>query len=331
MINPDLSKYDLIFGKYHLEELIESITLEDSLDEMAYRANIRLRKIPELPTIEAGQKMDITGIPFGATSTAKILSPGVIWDIDEEEENTEVIPITIYDLSIYLVKSEDEYLFPAGQTATKRIQQYAADWKIPLGSLANTSIPLAKAVYRAQSIYSHIQTDLSETAIKGGDMFRLRMAPSGLELVKIGSNSTVWRLESGSNIERKAKHSTLEGTITRVKVLGNAEEELRSPVLAVVDGEIGKYGTIQKVLSDNKITDSKAAKTSGQKLLSGVQDTISVTGIDINTLRAGDKVKLNGTDIYITMVRHELGNPGRMVLELADIDHIRRRYFERSF
>lgn len=64
-------------------------------------------------------------------------------------------------------------------------------------------------------------------------------------------------------------------------------------------------------------------------MLSGIQETISVTSLDINTIRAGDKVDLagSGMELIAMTVRHELGDPGKMVLELGSPELVRRRFY----
>lgn len=330
MINSGLNKYEVVLAnQYFLRELLESVTLEDSLDEIAYRATVRLVVTPDFQQIgiAPGQEMRVSGIPFGGTGMVYLLHPGVVWQCDSVTRGQKHLTATVYDTTIYLAKSQDEYLLPAGQTATQRLQQYASDWGVSLGQVADTGITLAKAVYRARSIYSMIQADLRETVAKGGEMFRPRMTPDGLELMRLGSNETVWVLETGQNVEEIDQRRTLEGAVTQVKVLGNASEDQRSPVLALVTGETELYGTLQKVYSDTKITDAGAAQTAGEKLLCGMQETISITCLDINTIRAGDKVLLNGMDLLVTSVRHELDTPGKMNLELAEYDYVRRRYY----
>ncbi len=331
MVNPGLNKYEVVLAnKYYLRELIENIELDESLDEIAYRARVKLVITLDFPGIAPGQELRVSGVPFGGTQYVYMLHPGVVWECDSNTRGQKHLVATIYDKTIYLSKSEDECLFPAGQTASQRLKKYAEDWGVPLGYVEDTKIPLAKAVYRPRSIYSMIQADLQETVKKGGNMYRPRMTPDGLVLVKLGSNETVWVLELDQNVEELDQRRTLDGTVTQVKVMGNAAEDKRAPVLALVKGETDKYGTLQKVLSDEKITNAGQAKTEGEKLLCGVQETITVRGIDINTIRAGDKVQLNGIDLLVIFIRHELGSPGKMTLELASEDYIRRRYYVRS-
>jgi len=328
MNNPGLQKYEVVLAnKYFLRELVESITMEESLDEIAYRATIKIVITPDFPGISPGQECRVSGVPFGGGNMVYLLHPGVVWECESETKYQKRLTATVYDRSLYLARSEDEYLFPAGQTATQRLKRYTADWGITLGQVADTGVALAKAVYRAQPIWSMIMADLKETVAKGGDMYRPRMTPAGLELVKLGSNKTVWMLEAEQNIEELSQRRTLEGAVTQVKVLGNAPEDKRSPVMALVKGETAKYGTLQKVLSDSKITSAGQAKIASQKMLGGMQESFTVQGIDINTLRAGDKVQLNRMDLLVKAVSHELGSPGHMTVELTWTDVIRRTVY----
>jgi len=327
MISTDLTSYKVVLAnKWFLRELIESIILEESLDEIAYRATIRLVVTPDFPGIAPGQEIRVSGTPFSGSSMVYLLHPGVVWEIESEARGGAVkhLTVTAYDKAIYLAKSEDECLFPAGQTAAQRLKRYAADWGIPLGTVADTGVALAKAVYRARPIWDMIVADLRETVKKGGKMFRPRMGANGLELVELGTNSTVWVLETEQNVEDLIQRRSLEGAVTQVKVLGHAVAEQRSPVLAVVKGETTKYGTLQRVITDEQIKTVAQAQEAAKRALSGMQETFTVTAIDINTIRAGDKVKLNQLDLYVMSVRHELGSPGHMTLELASADYIRR-------
>lgn len=329
MSDQNLNRYEVILaGKYYLGELIESISLDESLDEIAYRANVRLVNTLDLPELLPGQAVEISGNPFGGTGIQSLLPHGVIWEVEAEKKGQSHITLTIYDKMVYLAKSEDEYLYPAGQTATQRLKKYTVVWQIPAGELVETGVPLARAIFRSQPIYAMIKADLNETVSKGGDMFRPRMGTQGLELVKLGGNQTVWVLEADQNLESIVEDSTLEGAVTQVKVLGpDSNGGSLAPVLGIVKGETDKYGTIQKILSDSKVRTGKEAEAAASKLLSGAWRSITVNCLDINTIRAGDKVKLNSAGLLVTSVRHQLGNPGHMTLNLAAEEQVRREYY----
>ena len=171
-----MNSYEVVLkNKYYLRELIESITLEDSIDEIAYRATVQLKVTDELAQvgIAPGDAIRVSGIPYGGSSMVYLLHPGVVWECDSKASSgTKHIEVTIYDKTIYLDKSEDEYLFASGTTVSQRIKQYCNDWGIPISNIPETGVQLSKAVYRAQSIYSMIQSDIKETAQKGGKLYK---------------------------------------------------------------------------------------------------------------------------------------------------------------
>ncbi|MCD9020506.1 XkdQ/YqbQ family protein [Cohnella silvisoli] len=317
--------YDVVLGnQFYLRDLVEEISLEDSLEEIAYKANIRLAVTSDMPSITPGQSIRISGTPYGGSGVTNLLHPGVVWDCSSSNSGRKHIGLTVYDRTIYLAKSEDERLMPAGQTASQRLKQYAKDWGIPIGDVTDTVETLARNIKRSQSIFSMIQEDLKETVDKGGDLFRPRMTSKGLELVKLGSNKKAWKLET---LEDVTQNRTLEGAITQVKVLGaQTSEEKLSPVLAVEKKDTEKFGTLQKVIQDSKIETTAQAKNAAKRALLGIQETFSVTAPDINTIRAGDEVWLNGISLWVTRVTHRLGTPGHMDLELAAPNKVRRDY-----
>ncbi|WP_339817055.1 phage portal protein [Paenibacillus sp. FSL R7-0216] len=327
--------YEVVLqNKYYLRELVESISLKDSLDQISYQGAIGLKLPDSFPGIEPGQEIRISGVPYdGAGSSiaaggkmVHLLHPGVVWDCSSTLKQTKHMTVTVYDRTIYLAKSEDEYLFPAGGTAAQRLRKYAADWGIPLDTVPDTKTKLKKAVYRPQTLYNMILSDLKETAKAGGDMYVPRMTPAGLTLFKIGSNNVVWKLEQ---LEEATQNRTLEGTVTRVKVIGTEDrgDSAPSKVLAVASGETAKYGVLQRILQDENVKTAGAAKKFAESMLTGQGQSYTVTCVDLNTIRAGDKVHFNGLNLIVTSVSHELGDPGHMTLELATMNDVKRRYY----
>ena len=327
---PGLNGYDVILaGTWYLRELLESIVLEESLDEIAMRATITLAAGDDLPSVEPGHSVQVSGIPFGCDAVAELFN-GVVWEPETIRKGRRRATLTCYDRSLFIAKSEDEYLLNAGQSASQRLRNYARDWEIPVGNMADTGIQLASAIYRSQPIYKMILQDLKETIAKGGQMYRPRMNGTCLEMVPIGANTVVWVLKSGQNIEELAERASLEGMATQVKVLGEAEEEGLSPVLAIEKGDTARYGTLQKVIQNSTIETTAQARQAAVEFLAGPMKTIGVSAIDINTIRAGDKVLLNDQEIIVASVKHVLGDPGQMTLDLATEQAVRRRFYARS-
>ncbi|MFD0868762.1 XkdQ/YqbQ family protein [Paenibacillus residui] len=373
MITPGAKRYDVILrNQYYLRELLEGVTLEDSLEEIAYRAIIRVSITDDFPEIGPGDEIRVSGVPFDGSGMVYLLHPGVIWECDSKDKGHKTLTVTAYDRTIYLQQSEDENILPAGQTASQRLRKYAADWQIPIASIPETGVALSKAVYRPRSIHSMIMADLKETVKKGGKMYRPRMTPNGLELYELGTNKTVWVLESNQNIKELNQLRTLQGAVTQAKVLGTQEksrasqmnvklntdgmsdaeleeyirkyaagstgkkaggkkpktkQDIPSPVLAIEKGETAKYGTIQKIIQDSEIKSVAQARKAAKEMLAGMQESFSVVAIDINTIRAGDMVRLNGLDLLVISVQHNLGSPGEMTVEVAWPDVVKRRVY----
>ncbi|MNX55029.1 hypothetical protein D3C86_857760 [compost metagenome] len=317
----------ILQNKYDLTPLVESISLRDSLDQIAYQATISLIVNSSLPAIEPGQDIRVSGVPYGGTSLVYLLQPGVIWEC-ESSGSPKRLTLTVYDKTIYLDRSEDEYLFPKGQSADERMKKYAQHWNIPLHKdMPNTKTKLARAMYRAQSIYSMMTNDIRETAKLGGELFHPRMTPSGLILHKLGSNSVVYSLDFNTEV---AQSRSLEGAVTEVKVIGSSEsgnEDIPSKVLAMVKGQTDKLGTLLKIAQDDAVKTEAAAKTLAKSKLAGIQHSLTVTSLDVNTIRAGDAVMFSGERLIVTSVSRELKIGGTMTLELATMEDVRRRFY----
>lgn len=333
MMRPAICHYDLILqDKYYLRDCIQRIELEDRLDEISYCAKARLA-VPDdqftgLPLMTPGMAMSVTGT-IGEAAPKPLIKPGVLWSTDINNRGRRNWSVTIYDRLIYLAKSKDEYLFKQGSTASDRIKRICGDWGIPLKSLPSTGVGLASEASRAAPIWRIMQKALAETASKGGKLYTLRMQPEGLELFELGSNKDPWMLEFGASMTAVMQKQTLDGACTKVKVLGKASQGAHSPVIAQVSKDTAKYGTIQDLLPYEKAIDQGTAVSKANNMLGGIQETVRVEAIDICTIRKGDKVAVEGwpDGLIVTAVRHELGSPGHMQLELADTEYIRRRYY----
>lgn len=315
----------ILRGNMNLKNLKLKISLSETVDSIAYTANIQTvipKEMSKNLSLMEGDSIEII-----KNKTKETVFKGVIWDKNTDSGHIKVGSLVCKERTIYIEESEDEYLFKEGTTATQRAQQMCEDWGIPIGKFEDTGVPLAKAPPKINTIYSMMMDDLRETAQKGGGLFKYRMQ-NKLNLIKIGSNSNVYDV---SNILIKVNQTgTLNGAVTKVKVLGKKEEDIKSPVIGIFSKNTDKLGTFQKVIQDEKISDVSTAKTKAEAMFSKGEGNIQVTAIDIPEIRAGDKVKLNGMHLYATSVTHDLGEPGQMTLVLETLDQIRGKYYANS-
>ncbi|MWV44583.1 phage portal protein [Paenibacillus sp. HJL G12] len=318
----------ILQDKYDLSPLVEAINLRDSLEQVAYQGTVNLIVTPDMPAISPGMSIRISGIPYGKKDYVPLLNPAVVWEVESSNNGNKKMALTIYDRTIYLDKSEDEYLFPAKQTATQRFKKYAADWNLKIAKLPDTGKELGRSVYRTQSIYASMFADLRETAKAGGKLYHPRMVSSGLELYELGTNKDVYILEY---VTDTTQSRTLEGAATKVKVLATTAsefgQEIPSKVMAITEKDIDKYGQLQAIIQDDEVKSNAAAKELAKSKLRGISQTISLNAPDINTIRAGDAVMLGGMKLLVISVSRELGSPGNMSLELGTYDDVKRRFY----
>lgn len=314
-------------GQYDISELVESISLDDSIDGIAYTASISINSNEEFKKMKP-DVMDCIDITYlnPETRNRENIFNGIIWERPCTDKIGRKYSIVAKEKTIYMEESEEEYLMQSGQTATQRIKKYCRDWGIPIGNIPNTGIALSKSLYRQKTIYDMMLEDLMETAQKGGRMYVLRMQ-SKLNLVELGSNTTVYKLESiAENIEES---KSMDGVITQIKVVGKAEDDKKSPVIGTYRKNNTKYGTLQRIVSDDKIKNTSQARAKANSMFTNPEITYSVNGIDIINVRAGDRVYLNGKLLYVIDISHNLSGAGRgsMNATLASKDYIRRRFY----
>ncbi len=309
----------ILDNKYDISQTCKSMTLSDAVDDIAVKFKCSIVNISGLPKID-------TIMPISLKYDNITLFDGIIWDLNCDLKGTKPIDVTAYDRIKYLAESEDEYLFSSGITADSIIKIIVNDWNIPCGSIDNTKVKLSKQLFRGgRNLYIMIQDSLKETVEKGGQMYLPTMRFGKLELKAIGCNENILTLQ---NLESGEKNKTMQGVVTKVKVLGNTDSDNKlSPVLAVVEKDTQKYGTVQKIYSSSKTENTAQAKKAGEKLLSSPVETYSYTGIDIVTVGVGDKVKFDNRELIITSIDHELGYPGHMSMEMTPLEVVKNKYY----
>lgn len=338
-VNPSTPRYDLVVRhrgqELYLRELLSTLEWSESLDEVAVRLKADFPADEEVAAILRGsQGLYLTGLPFGGKFSSELWR-GLAWSVDSSEGKGPRVNLTGYDPLIYTAKTQDDWFFERGQTATQIIRASAAALGVPVGELADTQIALDRQIKRASAPWQVWRDALVETAKKGGALFRTRMTGGRLELVQLGRNPVVWLLEIGENVIEASRQWSRDGITSVAKVVGQAtSEETPRPVLAVFDDPrlVSAHGTLQRILSDPDVTTPAAAVELARHAIRGPQESISIEAPDINTLRAGDAVVVRdrtGRDypLLVDQVTHEGSKgPGRMQLTLMTAQQIRWRW-----
>lgn len=312
----------ILRGSEKIDNLKMKISLSESIDSIAYTADIQT-VIPNGMKLMEGDLIEIVKNKEPGKGT---VFKGIVWDKKTSATQNKIGNILCKERTVYIEESEDEQIFSKGTTASQRATQLCGEWNVPIGNFADTGVPLEKSAPKVKAIYEMMLDDLRETAEKGGGLFKYRMQ-NKLDLVQLGSNKKVHDITK--TITHVGQTGTLQGMVTKIKVLGKQDDKKKTPVIGVFEKGTSK-GTIQKVVRDEKIKNNSAAKQKADALFSGGEGQITTSGIDIPDIRAGDKVIINAFEIYVTKVTHNLGEPGTMELTLESLEQIRRKYYANS-
>lgn len=148
----------------------------------------------------------------------------------------------------------------------------------------------------------------------------IRAAKGKVSVIEWGSNTTVYHFETDNTKQVSHKKST-SGMITRVKIIGQEDDDGRSSVEAVVNG-LTKFGVRQKIYIRGKDDSVSDAQSAAQEIIDEkgqVKEDITVQAPDIPFIRKGDLVHMTVGTLkdyyYVKGIRHD-ADSGSMTMDL---------------
>ena len=209
------------------------------------------------------------------------------------------IRLKCYDHLIYLQESEDAEYFSAGKSSNAVLSTLCGKWGISL-SYSYSSITHSKLALRGNLADIFIDDVLELVRERTGKKYVIRSEKDVMKVMNEGENSTVYSFNYGENAISTTSECTMDGMVTKVVILGKADDDDRQPVEATINGKTSAYGTLQKVMNRKENTSLADAKKEAQSILNenGTPKwSFEVRAPDIPWIRKGDKVHLNAGDI----------------------------------
>ena len=135
----------------------------------------------------------------------------------------------------------------------------------------------------------------------GAAQFRVleRMLLNIRNVVGFGTNKTVYHFEETQHLTEVNHKISTTGMVTRVKIIGKANDDGCSPVEATVDGKTS-YGIRQKIVSRGTNDTLDEAKKEAREILADdgkPKEEITIKLPDIPIIRKGDKIHLKTASI----------------------------------
>ena len=252
---------------------------------------------------------------------------GYLWTRGAGEAlEDEIFKLKAYDNLIYFQESEEYEYFSSGKSTKSVMQSLADKWGVKL-SYSYESITHEKLVLRG-ALSDIITADILDIVKdKKGKKYVARSEKDVLQVKTVGSNTTIYTIKAGKNLTSVSSEETMDGMVTKVVILGKADDNDRSSIEATVKGNTSKYGTLQKIINrddSTSLADSKKEANSIIKEKGKPKWTYEIIAPDIPWIRKGDKIKVEAGTInkYLIAVgiERDISNKKKtMTIEAEDV------------
>ena len=296
---------------YDLDHALLSLSWEEQEGQLAQRATLKLANYK----MESGYLMQLVKINCIIKISAdwgggnQPLFEGTIWEWDYKSAQAKELAITAYDPMIRLQQSKDFKYFSAGMSTPAILNNICGDWGIPLSYEWSKQITHEKKVFNCDPISDMIIKLLDEVKLQTSTRYVALYKNGSLVISDYGANSEIYQFNTDKSICTSDK-LTINNLVTRVKIIGKADNQGRSSVDAVIDGNL-EYGVLQEVVrrdSNKKMGEANAEAQAILKERGKPEESITLNSADLPFLRRGDAVgvaagNLIGT-FYVVGVSH---------------------------
>lgn len=318
MIDISKIKYRLVVmteskKQYNIKEFVEDLGWEENDGELATRISFTAKN--EKTSAGLISSLAKPGCLVGVFATDG--------SIDEEvargyvtnwkpllSGSKDKVDITCYDELYNLEESQDLIYYSSGIGTKSAITQIFDNWQIPTEKYDGPDVTHGKLAYKTESLADVLLDILDDAKKKGGGDAFIRAAKGKVSVLQWGSNKTVYHFEVDNTKQVSHKMSTA-GMITRVKVIGQEDDDGRSSVEAVVNGQT-KFGIRQKIYVRGKDDSVSDAQSAAQDIINDkgqVDEEITVQSPDIPFVRKGDLVHITAGTLndyyFVKGIRHD--------------------------
>lgn len=298
--------------QYDITGAVTALSWEEQEGQLAQKASMTVaaEQGTSAGSIRSLLKLNRTLRVFGnwGEGEQKIFE-GLVWEWSYEHGAEKNLSIVAYDPMIRLQQNKDWKYYSAGMDTKAMIESICSDLGVPVNYKWAHTITHAKKAFKAVAI-SDMITELLEEVKKQTDSPYIAIYRDGqLEINAYGTNTVMYRFGNDNTISTTDKLS-MDNLVTRVKVLGKADDEGRSSVDAVIDGNL-EFGVLQEIVTRDSNKDIGSAKAEAQTILSErgkPEESIMVTSPDLPFLRKGDAVEMAAGNLsgifYVLGVSH---------------------------
>lgn len=309
--------------QYNIKEFVENLGWEENDGELAVRISFTAKNDKTSAGLISSLAKPgcLVGIFASHGSTDEEVARGYITDwkptLSGSKDKFDVI---CYDELYNLQESQELIYYSSGIGTKSAITKIFDDWQIPMDKYEGPDVTHGKLAYKTEMLSDVLLDILDDAKKKGGGSAMIRAAKGKVSVIEWGSNTTVYHFEADNTKQVSHKKST-SGMITRVKIIGQEDDDGRSSVEAVVNG-LTKFGVRQKIYIRGKDDSVSDAQSAAQEIIDEkgkVKEDITVQAPDIPFIRKGDLVRITVGTLkdyyYVRGIRHD-ADSGSMTMDL---------------
>lgn len=310
--------------QYDISDFIQNLGWEENENELSVRSSFTAKNDKTSQGYLSGLIKPGCLVGIFATDGATLdeeVARGYVETWNPVEKNSGYsLKCTIYDELYKLQKSQDNRYFPSGTGTKSALQSIFDDWGIPQGDYKGPNASHGKTVCNNKYL-SDIMLELLDDAVKrGAEKCIIRAAKGCVSVIPRGSNESVYVFKL-DNTKSFSQTVSTESLVTRVKVVGQADDDGKRSVEATLNGET-KYGIRQRIYtrgSDETLGDAQSA---AQELLDNegkIQKEMTVETPDVPFIRKADLVYIMSSSgfgyYYVKGIQHNV-DASSMTMEL---------------
>lgn len=288
-------------NKYNVTPAVESIRFADQEKQMAQYVTLDLMNQKAgnswLTSIIAVR--DRVYIYANDGNKSEEVFRGYVWNRSYRSSLTERnFQLKCYDNLIYFQESDDSVYFSSGKSTKDVCSSLCKKWGVSL-KYSYETITHSKLALRG-TLSDIFTSDILDTVKKKtGKKYVMRSEKDVIIISGVGQNSTIYQFIAGKNAIETYSECTMDGMVTKVIILGKADDDDREPVEATVTGNTSKYGTLQKTVNRSENTSLSDAKKEAQSTIDEngkPKWEYELRASDIPWIRKGDKVYVSAGD-----------------------------------
>lgn len=302
--------------QYNIRDFVTSLGWEENENELAVRISFTARndKTSKGRLSALIKPGCLVGIYAKTGKKEEEVARGYVvgWNM-QKQNSSENLKCTCYDALYNLQKSQDNKYYPSGTGTKSIITGIFEEWKIPFREYSGPDESHGKLKYGSSYVSDIILGVLDDAKKKGAGKYTVRMAEGYADVVRRGSNKTVYVFKHNVTESVSTSISTAD-LVTRVKVIGQADDDGKSGVEATLDGLI-EYGVRQRIYTRGSDESLEDAKSAAQQILDEdgkVKREITLQAPDVPFIRKGDLVYViagvRDAYYYVKGIRHDCEN-----------------------